>query len=67
MTLTAEPAQTAAGADRSPAASPRSSARSSTSQFPPEHLPEIYNALELDLSRTVSTGDDGATRRQRRR
>src|SRR5262245_48166695 len=26
-------------------------------QFPAEHLPEIYNALELDLSQTVSTGD----------
>ena len=27
-------------------------------QFPPEHLPEIYNALALDLSQTVSTGDE---------
>src|SRR4030081_3777233 len=26
-------------------------------QFPSEHLPEIYNALELDLAETVSTGD----------
>src|ERR1700736_5019134 len=25
-------------------------------QFPPEHLPAIYNALELDLAATVSTG-----------
>src|SRR3954454_8636716 len=30
-------------------------------QFPAEHLPEIYNALELDLSSNVSTGEDGAT------
>ncbi|MDQ3811568.1 MAG: hypothetical protein M3336_14900, partial [Chloroflexota bacterium] len=29
-------------------------------QFPAEHLPEIYNALEIDLSSTVSTGEDGA-------
>jgi F-type H+/Na+-transporting ATPase subunit beta len=27
-------------------------------QFPAEHLPEIYHALELDLSQTVSTGDE---------
>ena len=27
-------------------------------QFPAEHLPEIYNALELELSQTVGTGDD---------
>jgi F-type H+/Na+-transporting ATPase subunit beta len=27
-------------------------------QFPAEHLPEIYNALELDLAETVSTGGD---------
>src|SRR5438105_3813077 len=27
--------------------------------FPPEHLPEIYWALEVDLSAMVSTGDDG--------
>src|SRR5579859_4666766 len=26
-------------------------------QFPAEHLPDIYNALELDLAETVSTGD----------
>src|SRR5215472_3248048 len=26
-------------------------------QFPPEHLPEIYYALEVDLSATVGTGD----------
>jgi F-type H+-transporting ATPase subunit beta len=26
-------------------------------QFPPEHLPEIYFALEVDLSATVGTGD----------
>src|SRR5579859_581222 len=26
-------------------------------QFPAEHLPDIYNALELDLAQTVSTGD----------
>jgi F-type H+/Na+-transporting ATPase subunit beta len=26
-------------------------------QFPAEHLPEIYNALELELSQTVGTGD----------
>src|SRR5438874_9073529 len=26
-------------------------------QFPPEHLPEIYHALELDLGQTVGTGD----------
>ncbi|MGI9147785.1 MAG: F0F1 ATP synthase subunit beta [Chloroflexota bacterium] len=25
-------------------------------QFPPEHLPDIYNALELNLAETVSTG-----------
>ena len=25
-------------------------------QFPAEHLPDIYNALELDLAETVSTG-----------
>ena len=29
-------------------------------QFPAEHLPEIYFALEIDLSATVSTGEDGA-------
>src|ERR1700682_821747 len=28
-------------------------------QFPAEHLPDIYNALELDLAETVSTGADG--------
>src|SRR5712691_5425369 len=28
--------------------------------FPPEHLPEIYNALELDLSQMVGTGDGAA-------
>jgi F-type H+-transporting ATPase subunit beta len=28
-------------------------------QFPPEHLPEIYFALEIDLSSTVSTSEDG--------
>src|SRR3982074_1118323 len=28
--------------------------------FPAEHLPEIYNALELDLSQMVSTGDGAA-------
>jgi F-type H+-transporting ATPase subunit beta len=28
-------------------------------QFPPEHLPEIYNALELDLTQSVSAGGDG--------
>jgi F-type H+/Na+-transporting ATPase subunit beta len=27
-------------------------------QFPAEHLPQIYNALELELSQTVGTGDD---------
>jgi F-type H+/Na+-transporting ATPase subunit beta len=27
--------------------------------FPAEHLPEIYYALEVDLSAMVSTGDDG--------
>jgi F-type H+/Na+-transporting ATPase subunit beta len=27
-------------------------------QFPAEHLPEIYHALELELSQTVGTGDD---------
>ncbi len=26
-------------------------------QFPAEHLPDIYHALELDLAETVSTGD----------
>ncbi|HEY3063964.1 MAG TPA: F0F1 ATP synthase subunit beta [Chloroflexota bacterium] len=29
-------------------------------EFSPEHLPEIYFALEIDLSATVSTGQDGA-------
>jgi F-type H+-transporting ATPase subunit beta len=28
--------------------------------FPPEHLPEIYNALELDLSQMVGTSDGAA-------
>jgi len=28
-------------------------------QFPPEQLPEIYFALQVDLSATVSTGDAG--------
>jgi F-type H+/Na+-transporting ATPase subunit beta len=28
-------------------------------QFPAEHLPEIYYALEVDLSAMVSTGEDG--------
>ncbi|MBV9580967.1 MAG: F0F1 ATP synthase subunit beta [Chloroflexi bacterium] len=28
-------------------------------QFPPEHLPEIYYALAVDLSAMVSTGDEG--------
>ena len=27
-------------------------------QFPPEHLPEIYFALEVDLSAIVTTGED---------
>src|SRR5438105_8158047 len=27
--------------------------------FPAEHLPEIYFALEIDLSAMVSTGEDG--------
>src|SRR5713226_6083648 len=30
-------------------------------QFPPEQLPEIYFALELDLSQIVSTGDGAAS------
>jgi F-type H+-transporting ATPase subunit beta len=30
-------------------------------QFPPEQLPEIYFALTVDLSATVSTGEDGKT------
>src|SRR5947209_16924359 len=30
-------------------------------EFPAEHLPEIYFALEVDLASTVSTGEDGAT------
>jgi F-type H+-transporting ATPase subunit beta len=30
-------------------------------RFPPEQLPEIYNALEVDLASTVSTGEDGAS------
>src|SRR5579862_6889388 len=29
-------------------------------QFPPEHLPEIYFALTVDLSAIVTTGSDGA-------
>jgi len=29
-------------------------------EFSPEHLPEIYFALEIDLSATVSTSTDGA-------
>src|SRR5919109_2370906 len=29
-------------------------------EFPAEHLPEIYNALELDLSAIVSTSEEGA-------
>src|SRR6187551_519260 len=29
-------------------------------EFAPEHLPEIYFALEIDLSSTVGTGEDGA-------
>jgi F-type H+-transporting ATPase subunit beta len=29
-------------------------------EFSPEHLPEIYYALEIDLSTIVSTGDAGA-------
>ena len=28
-------------------------------QFPAEHLPEIYFALEIDLSSMVSTASDG--------
>src|ERR687886_807628 len=28
-------------------------------QFPSEHLPEIYYALEVDLSAVVTTGEDG--------
>jgi len=39
--------------------------------FPPEHLPEIYFALELDLSQMVGTGDGAAAattgKRSRRR
>src|SRR5579863_1416296 len=27
--------------------------------FPSEHLPEIYYALSVDLSATVTTGDEG--------
>jgi F-type H+-transporting ATPase subunit beta len=30
-------------------------------QFPAEHLPQIYNALELDLSETVGTQEGGAS------
>jgi F-type H+-transporting ATPase subunit beta len=29
-------------------------------EFPPEHLPEIYYALEVDLASTVSSSEDGA-------
>jgi F-type H+-transporting ATPase subunit beta len=29
-------------------------------EFPPERLPEIYNALEVDLASTVSSSEDGA-------
>jgi F-type H+/Na+-transporting ATPase subunit beta len=29
-------------------------------EFPPDNLPEIYFALEIDLSTIVSTGEDGA-------
>src|ERR671939_1181221 len=29
-------------------------------EFPPEHLPEIYHAREVDLASTVSTSEDGA-------
>ncbi len=29
-------------------------------EFSPEHLPEIYYALEIDLASIVSTGEDGA-------
>jgi F-type H+-transporting ATPase subunit beta len=29
-------------------------------EFPPEHLPEIYYALEIDLASIVSTGEDGS-------
>jgi F-type H+-transporting ATPase subunit beta len=29
-------------------------------EFPPERLPEIYYALEVDLASTVSTSEDGA-------
>src|SRR2546421_11821916 len=29
-------------------------------EFPPERLPEIYYALEVDLAETVSTSEDGA-------
>src|SRR6059058_252263 len=28
-------------------------------EFPAEHLPEIYQALEIDLSAMVTTGSDG--------
>jgi F-type H+/Na+-transporting ATPase subunit beta len=30
-------------------------------EFPPEQLPEIYHALEVDLASTVSTREDGAS------
>src|SRR5918911_3992806 len=33
-------------------------------EFPPEHLPEIYHALEVDLASTVSTSQDGAAREE---
>jgi len=29
-------------------------------EFAPEHLPEIYYALEIDLASIVSTGEDGS-------
>src|SRR3954453_8757302 len=58
MTLTAEPAQTTP--------TPRGIGRIVQIigpvvdvQFPPEQLPEIYFALLVDLSATVSTGDAG--------
>ena len=33
-------------------------------QFPPEHLPEIYNALALDLSNVVSVSEEGTNKEE---
>jgi F-type H+/Na+-transporting ATPase subunit beta len=59
MTLTAEPAQQTTSTPSGRGRIVQIIGPVVDVQFPPEQLPEIYYALQVDLSATVSTGDDG--------